>query len=218
MCSCYTPPFQHTLYLLPVQAYFWPIYIYTLHTLHSLSLSSPGLLQVKVWMNSRSSSSANQLSPGQCWRGLDSYPRAPATPSKVPNWLALSRLAQHCDSVSQCNPGLCASCQSCIQCHLLHLIIIYSLSMKIQSLHTKYFYRAAVVVGVSAIHGGGGCVIITGVVVATLSLSSSSGGGGSGCIMGRPGSGGSSHDVIVTAGDGGGEIVIMDGNEKSGET
>ena len=35
-------------------------------------------------------SSANQPSPGQYWTVLASSPRAPATPSKVPNWLALS--------------------------------------------------------------------------------------------------------------------------------
>ena len=104
--------------------------------------------------------SANQPSPGQYWRALDSYPRAPATPSKVPNWLALSRLAQHCDSVSQHNPGLC-SCQCCIQCHLMHLTIIYSQSTKYNSLKTKYYYSVAVVVGINAIcrgsgQGGGG--------------------------------------------------------------
>ena len=38
--------------------------------------------------------SANQPSPGQYWTVLASYyPRAPATPSKVPNWLALSQTA-----------------------------------------------------------------------------------------------------------------------------
>ena len=99
--------------------------------------------------------SANQPSPGQYWRALDSYPRAPATPSKVPNWLALSRLAQHCDSVSQHNPGLC-SCQCCIQCHLMHLAIIYSQSTKYNSLKTKYYYSAVVAVGVNAICGGSG--------------------------------------------------------------
>ena len=75
--------------------------------------------------------SANQPSPGQHWTVLASYPRAPATPSKVPNWLALSRLSQHWFQAVPAVPVVLSAASILLYClylkpfkHLFHAMLM----------------------------------------------------------------------------------------------